>query len=86
MKLTRGQRLLRDLRSKGLKAARPAFPAFYGAIPASPCTCGFGPTPAKVQPEGAKQFPVGNSHKQGPQLLTPDAVKNDLKWMSGAKT
>lgn len=90
-RLTRGQRLLQELRGKGYKARRPDWPDFYGRVPASPCTNGFGDrgvcvTPAKEQPHDAKQFPVGNSHKQGPQLLTPDAIKTDLAWMSGKKT
>ena len=34
----------------------------------------------------AKTFPVGNSHKQGTQLVTPGAIRNgELRYMSGAK-
>lgn len=45
---------------------------------------GFGvPTPRrKPLPEDAKQFPVGNSHKQGLELITPGSKISDY---NGAK-
>lgn len=34
----------------------------------------------------AKEFPIGNSHKQGPQLVTPAQFKNgELRYMGGGK-
>lgn len=61
-------------------------PEFYGKIMVDPCTNLFGPTPKRELPEDAKKFPVGNSHKQGLQLLTPGALKEDLQWMGGKKS
>lgn len=45
---------------------------------------GFGPTPPKRPPlpEDAKQFPIGNSHKQGLELITPGSNPADY---NGAK-
>lgn len=44
----------------------------------------FAPTTGKKQlPPDAKQFPVGNSHKQGPMLIIGT---DDLQYMGGKKT
>ena len=49
-----------------------------------PCSNGMrGSTARRVQPSGMKQFPVGHSHKQGLELITPGM---DLQWMGGKKT
>ena len=51
---------------------------------AAPCSNGMrGSTARRVQPSGMKQFPVGHSHKQGLELITPGM---DLQWMGGKKT
>jgi len=42
-----------------------------------------GSTPRRSRPPGMKQFPVGHSHKQGLELITPGM---DLQWMGGKKT
>jgi hypothetical protein len=39
----------------------------------------------KTLPEDAKSFPVGHAHKQGMQLITPDAVAKELQWFGGKK-
>ena len=50
----------------------------------APCSNGMrGSTARRVQPSGMKQFPVGHSHKQGLELITPGM---DLQWMGGKKT
>jgi hypothetical protein len=50
----------------------------------APCSNGMrGGTPRRAQPPGMKQFPVGHSHKQGLELITPGT---DLQWMGGKKT
>jgi hypothetical protein len=50
----------------------------------APCTNGMrGSTARRVQPPGMKRFPVGHSHKQGLELITPSM---DLQWMGGKKT
>jgi hypothetical protein len=49
----------------------------------APCTNGMrGSTARRVQPPGMKQFPVGHSHKQGLELITPGT---DPQWMGGKK-
>jgi hypothetical protein len=48
-----------------------------------PCSNGMrGNTARRARPLGAKQFPVGHSHKQGLELITPGM---DLQWMGGKK-
>jgi hypothetical protein len=42
-----------------------------------------GGTARRLQPPGMKRFPVGHSHKQGLELITPGM---DLQWMGGKKT
>src|SRR5215471_2191452 len=42
-----------------------------------------GSTARRPRPAGMKQFPVGHSHKQGLELITPGT---DLQWMGGKKT
>jgi hypothetical protein len=42
-----------------------------------------GGTARRPRPAGMKQFPVGHSHKQGLELITPGM---DLQWMGGKKT
>jgi hypothetical protein len=50
----------------------------------APCSNGMrGGTARRAQPPGMKQFPVGHSHKQGLELITPGM---DLQWMGGKKT
>jgi hypothetical protein len=50
----------------------------------APCSNGMrGSTARREQPPGMRQFPVGHSHKQGLELITPGM---DLQWMSGKKT
>ena len=50
----------------------------------APCSHGMrGSTARRAQPPGMKQFPVGHSHKQGLELITPGT---DLQWMGGKKT
>jgi hypothetical protein len=50
----------------------------------APCSNGMrGSTARRVRPPGMKQFPVGHSHKQGLELITPGT---DLRWMGGKKT
>src|SRR5262249_36723090 len=49
----------------------------------APCSNGMrGSTARRVPPPGMKQFPVGHSHKQGLELITPGT---DLQWMGGKK-
>ena len=50
----------------------------------APCSNGMrGGTARRPRPAGMKQFPVGHSHKQGLELITPGT---DLQWMGGKKT
>jgi len=50
----------------------------------APCSNGMrGSTARRPRPPGMKQFPVGHSHKQGLELITPGT---DLQWMGGKKT
>jgi hypothetical protein len=50
----------------------------------APCSNGMrGTTARRPRPAGMKQFPVGHSHKQGLELITPGT---DLQWMGGKKT
>src|SRR5215470_12097699 len=50
----------------------------------APCSNGVrGSTARRPRPAGMKQFPVGHSHKQGLELITPGT---DLQWMGGKKT
>jgi hypothetical protein len=50
----------------------------------APCTNGMsGSCAAREQPSGMKRFPVGHSHKQGLELLTPGS---DPKDFGGNKT
>jgi hypothetical protein len=50
----------------------------------APCSNGMrGSTARRAQPPGMKRFPVGHSHKQGLELITPGT---DLQWMGGKKT
>jgi hypothetical protein len=50
----------------------------------APCSNGMrGGTARRAQPPGMKQFPVGHSHKQGLELITPGM---DPQWMGGKKT
>lgn len=47
---------------------------------------GFAPCHGKrpLHPD-AKQFPVGHLHKQGLQLITPDAIADGLQFYGGKK-
>jgi hypothetical protein len=50
------------------------------------CGCGFSRILGrKTLPPDAKQFPIGNSHKQGPMLVSPGML-SDLEHLSGKKT
>lgn len=50
----------------------------------APCSNGmWGTTARRPRAPGMKQFPVGHSHKQGLELITPGT---DLQWMGGKKT
>jgi hypothetical protein len=50
----------------------------------APCSNGMrGSTARRAQPPDMKRFPVGHSHKQGLELITPGM---DLQWMAGKKT
>lgn len=40
----------------------------------------------RTLPHGAKPFPVGHLHKQGLQLITPGAIKDDLPYYGGKKS
>ena len=85
--MTRGEQLLKELKAKGLKSARPSFPDFYGNIPPSPCTNRFtSNVTRKEKHPDAIDFPVAHLHKQGLQLITPAAVKSDLQWYGGKKS
>jgi len=49
----------------------------------APCSNGMrGRTARRVLPPGMKQFPVGDCHKQGYELIIPGT---DLQWMGGKK-
>jgi hypothetical protein len=73
---------LRTKYGKDRSLAR-AFPNLKVEQQVAPCTNGMrGSTARRVQPSGAKQFPVGNCHKQGLELITPGT---DLQWMGGKK-
>jgi hypothetical protein len=41
---------------------------------------------SKPLPSDAKTFPVGHSHKQGLQLITPGQLENEMEWMGGKKS
>ena len=96
MALTRKQReasakaLARTLEKTGYnklvgrhgKKWRPPFPDLKVEQRTPPCGNGFGPVPGRQQlPADAKQFPVGNFHKQGSQLVSTA----DLEWAGGKK-
>ena len=50
----------------------------------APCSNGMrGSTARRTRPPGMKRFPIGHSHKQGLELITPGM---DLQWMGGKKT
>ena len=60
------------------------FPDLKVAQRTAPCSNGMrGTTARRPRPAGMKQFPVGHSHKQGLELITPGT---DLQWMGGKKT
>jgi hypothetical protein len=59
------------------------FPTLKSDQRPPPCSNGMrGSTPRRSRPAGMKQFPVGHSHKQGLELITPGM---DLQWMGGKK-
>jgi hypothetical protein len=52
----------------------------------SPTSDRFAPTMGKRElPRGAKQFPVGNNHKQGTELIT-EGMSQHLQFLGGKKT
>jgi hypothetical protein len=80
------QKHIQQLRSKHGKdrSLVREFPDLKVEQRTAPCTNGMrGSTARRVQPPGMKQFPVGHSHKQGLELITPGM---DLQWMGGKKT
>jgi hypothetical protein len=61
-----------------------AFPDLTVEQRTAPCSNSMrGSTARRAQLEGMKRFPVGHSHKQGLELITPGM---DLQWMGGKKT
>lgn len=59
------------------------FPDLKVAQRTAPCSNSMrGSTSRRARPPGMKQFPVGHSHKQGLELITPGM---DLQWMGGKK-
>src|SRR5262245_33531500 len=61
----------------------PTIPGPEGGAATAPCSNGMrGSTARRVPPPGMTQFPVGHSHKQGLELITPGM---DLQWMGGKK-
>jgi hypothetical protein len=80
------QKQIEQLRAKHGKDRSLAreFPDLKVEQRPAPCTNGMrGSTARRTQPPGMKQFPVGHSHKQGLELITPGM---DLQWMGGKKT
>jgi hypothetical protein len=80
------QKQIRQLRAKHGKDRSLAreFPDLTVEQRTPPCTNGMrGSTARRALPPGMKQFPVGHSHKQGLELITPGM---DLQWMGGKKT
>jgi hypothetical protein len=71
-----------SLRRWGRARSVVSFPDL--STPPSPVTNGFGvPTPKRPPlPPDAERFPVGNSHKQGLELITPGSRVSDY---NGAK-
>jgi hypothetical protein len=60
------------------------FPDLKVEARTAPCSNSMrGNTVRRAQPPGMKLFPVGHSHKQGLELITPGM---DLQWMGGKKT
>jgi hypothetical protein len=54
----------------------------------SPCTnlFGNGRSPKRDLPPDAIEFPIGNCHKSGLQLITPGQIANgELKYLGGKK-
>lgn len=71
------------LHEAGKRSQRPEFPNLKVPQPKASTTALFGPTPApRPLPPDAKQFPVGNSHKQGLELILP----SEKEWMGGKKS
>jgi hypothetical protein len=88
VKWKKRQEELQGLKKKyqGQKWKTP-FPDLSVESDAPPCSNSFSPIKySRGPPPDAKKFPVGNNHKQGPELLTPDMVKNYMKYMGGKKT
>ena len=71
-------------RGPGAKYARE-FPDLKVEQRAAPCSNGVrGSTARRIPPSGIEErFPVGHSHKQGLELITPGT---DLQSMGGKKT
>jgi hypothetical protein len=63
---------------------RVPFPDLSVEQRTAPCSNNFAAVSGKRSlPEGAKMYPVGHSHKQGYQLITPETPLAD---MGGRKT
>jgi hypothetical protein len=80
------QKEIQRLREKHGQTRRLArqFPDLKVEQRTAPCTNGMrGSTARRAQAPGMKQFPIGHSHKQGLELITPGT---DLQWMGGKKT
>lgn len=86
MKWKKRQKQIQELRAKygNDRSLARGFPELAVEQRTAPCTNGMrGSTARRAQPPGMKQFPVGHSHKQGLELITPGM---DLQWMGGKKT
>jgi hypothetical protein len=64
-----------------------AFPDLRVESGAPACSNAFFPVipRRKGPPPGAREFPVGHSHKQGMQLITPAQLETELQYLGGKK-
>lgn len=44
-----------------------------------------GAAPPREAPAGSKRFASGTTHKQGPMLLTPGMIANEMQFIGGRK-
>ena len=67
---------------------RSPFPDLSVEQKTASCGCGFAKVSGKrFLPADAKQFSIGQSHKQGPQLITEGMIRNgELQFLGGRKT
>ena len=89
MKWKNRQKEIEKLRKK-LKGQRTPipFPDLKCESRAAPLSNRVTPRIGKKElPADAHQFPVGNSHKQGPMLITPGMIAGgELQYMGGKKS